>query len=183
MSIFLYIPVEIFLPFILYLCYILCNYFKKSGHIWESMSYIYLQFQLLFFKYLYFRGWKTQPLDFPGRSRNLCLELVFCLHLKESSLLVMTEQGLDFGSLWDLCCMNLSEGWCAGLLLPWALEAARIATGWWWKSILSHRPPLTSQAWRSGWSKLTSWHPSVVQACWTWAVLRIITVWLLTLLS
>lgn len=64
MSIFLYIPVEIFLPFILYLCYILCNCFKKSGHIWESRSYIYLQFQLLFFKYLYFRGWKLSHLIF-----------------------------------------------------------------------------------------------------------------------
>lgn len=136
-----------------------------------------------FFLNMYTSGVENSATWFSRWGRNLCLELVFCLHLKESSLLVMTEQGLDFGSLWDLCCMNLSEGWCAGLLLPWALEAAHIATEWWWKSILSHRPPLTSLAWRSGWSKLTSWHPSVVQACWTWAVLRIITVWLLTLLS
>lgn len=75
MSIFLYIPVEIFL-FILYLCYILCNYLKKFGHIWESSSYIYLQFQLFFFfKYLDFRGWKLNHFVFQVRVEIFVLNL------------------------------------------------------------------------------------------------------------
>lgn len=71
----------IFMPYFMY-----C--FKKNWtYLRIQVLYIHLLFQLCFL-ILLLHGLKTQPLDFPCWGRNLCLELVLCLHLKESSLLL-----------------------------------------------------------------------------------------------
>lgn len=177
-----------FPPFLYYIYVIFSVMIKKQLGISENLGLMYVDFLFqLCFVILLFQRLRAYPLIF-----QVGIEPWTCSLLTLEGVKSLCYDWAWFG-LWlpmRPLLYELVGRWCAVLLLPCTLEAAHITTGWWWKSILAaHSPPLTPLAWRSEWlsrvlpvslSGLLSWHPLTRQACWTWALLRMVTVCLLT---